>query len=459
MPEFRSKSRLMAPVESVFAWHERPGAFERLVPPWVDVRILSRSGGVKDGGQLSFKLRQGPISVRWHAVHEGYQENRQFRDVQRKGPFASWEHTHRFEPDGETASYLEDLVYWQLPLGRLGRFGESLVAREIERGFTFRQERTRQDLARHRGVVDRGPLRILMSGASGLIGTQLAAFLEGGGHTIARLVRRAPRSPLEIRWDPDSGALDPAACEGFDAVIHLAGAGIADERWSPKRKQLILESRTRGTRLLAERLSLCARKPRCLLVASGIGYYGHRPEEPLTESSEPGTGYLPEVCLAWEDASKPAEAAGIRVARIRIGIVLAAAGGALSKLAPIFSAGLGGPVGSGQQVLSWIAFDDLIGIFHHALFHDELSGAINATAPNPVTNEDFSGTLAEVLGRASWARVPEQAIDFGFGEMGRRLLLEGARVLPAKLEQSGFPFLWPDLEGALRFELGRPEEE
>ncbi|MFN8546782.1 MAG: TIGR01777 family oxidoreductase [Candidatus Eisenbacteria bacterium] len=457
MPEYTRKSRLLAPVESVFAWHERVGAFERLAPPWVDVRVVSRTGSIRDGDQLPFVAKQGPLRFRWQARHQGYQENRQFGDVARRSPFRAWEHIHRFEPDDSGASFLEDIVHWQLPLGRAGALGHRAVEHELERLFTFRHERTRQDLKRHLEMSGE-PWRILLSGASGLVGRQLIAFLTSGGHDVTTLVRRTPRNTREIRWDPMAGQLEPNALEGFDAVIHLSGEDIAGGRWTEARKRKIVESRTRSTTLLAGHLARCARKPRVLLSASAIGYYGHRGEETLTEESPAGDGFLADTCRAWEGATAPASDAGIRVAHVRIGIVLAAAGGALRKMLPAWQLGLGGPIGSGEQVFSWIALDDLIGIFHFLLRAEGVHGPVNATAPKPETNEDFATILAEVLQRPCWARIPEQAIELLVGEMGTHLLLRGARILPSRLAQAGFQFLWPELDGALRFELGRMEE-
>ncbi len=455
MPEHRRKSRLLAPVEAAFAWHGREGAFERLSPPWLDVRVLSRSGGIHDGGSVEFRAGRGPFGFRWRAVHEGYQENRQFGDVARRSPFRVWEHLHRFEPDDANACFLEDVVQWQLPVGRLGALAEPFVERELDRLFEFRHERTRHDLSRASG---RAPLRVLISGASGLIGRQLSAFLSAAGSEVWTLVRRPPRTPREIRWDPMASVLDPTELEGFDAVIHLSGEDIAGGRWTRARRRLILESRTRSTPLLAGLLARCQQKPRVFVCASAIGYYGDRGEETLTEESGPGTGFLAETCVAWETASSAAEDAGIRVVRVRTGIVLSAQGGALRKMLPAWNLGLGGPVGSGQQLLSWIALDDLIGIYHFVLYADQVAGAVNATAPKPETNADYAELLAEVLERPFWARVPEQAIELLFGQMGRDLLLRGARVLPARLEEAGFQFLWPELEGALRFELGRADQ-
>ena len=238
-------------------------------------------------------------------------------------------------------------------------------------------------------------------------------------------------------------------------MVHLAGAPIAG-RWNASRREAILQSRQRGTRLLCERLARLQSPPRVLVSASAVGFYGDRGDEALDEQSAAGQGFLAEVCRAWESACEPARAAGIRVVNLRFGLVVSASGGALVKLLPAFRLGLGGPQGSGRQYMSWIALDDAIGAIHHAMFRDDLSGPVNATAPFPVRNATFAGTLGKVLGRPALLPLPGIAVRAAFGEMGRELLLGGARVAPTRLERTGFAFRTPSLESALRFELGRP---
>jgi len=292
-------------------------------------------------------------------------------------------------------------------------------------------------------------MRIAMTGASGFIGKALSGRLVAEGHEILRLVRRAP-APGEIRWDPYGGILDGSdQLEGVDAFIHLAGESIAS-RWSPARKRAIVESRVKGTALIAETLAVLHKKPKTFLCASAIGFYGDRGEEELTEGSHAGFGFLPESCQAWEAACEPARKASIRVVNLRTGIVLSPKGGALAQMLLPFKLGLGGTVGSGDQWMSWISLEDEVSAFLHALKTSSLEGPVNLTAPAPVTNRDFTKTLGKVLGRPTIFPLPAFMVKLIFGEMGQALLLEGQKVLPKKLEASGFPFAHPELGIAIQ---------
>ena len=297
-------------------------------------------------------------------------------------------------------------------------------------------------------------MKIVVSGASGLIGTQLVAKLSGSGHEVIRLVRRSPKSG-EIQWNPKSGTLDAAALEGADAVIHLSGAGIGDKRWTDGYRKEILDSRTTTTALLATTMASLSRKPSVFLSGSAIGIYGTRNDEQLTEVSTHGTGFLADVCEQWEAAAKPAVDAGIRTVYLRTGIVLTPKGGALKKLLPLFKLGVGGKFGNGKQWQSWISIDDEIGAIEHLLTAN-VSGAVNLTAPNPVTNAEFTKVLASVLKRPAIVPVPTFApkILLG-GELADALLFTGQRVIPAALNASGYMFKHTTLESAFRSLLSK----
>lgn len=297
-------------------------------------------------------------------------------------------------------------------------------------------------------------MKIVISGASGLIGTQLVAKLSNSGHEVIRLVRRSPKSG-EIQWNPKSGSLDAAALEGADAVIHLSGAGIGDKRWSDAYRKEILDSRTTTTALLATTIASLSRKPSVFLSGSAIGIYGARNDEQLTEVSTHGTGFLADVCKQWEAAAKPAVDAGVRTVYLRTGIVLTPKGGALKKLLPLFRLGLGGKFGNGKQWQSWISIDDEIGAIEHLLTAN-VSGAVNLTAPNPVTNAEFTKVLASILKRPAIVPVPTFApkIVLG-GELADALLFTGQRVIPAALNASGYSFKHTTLESALRSLLSK----
>ncbi len=294
-------------------------------------------------------------------------------------------------------------------------------------------------------------MRILVSGASGLIGSALLPYLSARGHEVTRLVRAAAnaRTPGVV-WDPSAGVLDATSLKGFDAVVHLAGENIANGRWTAQRKRRILESRRRGTRLLAETLSRLAQPPGVLISASAIGFYGDRGSEIMREDALPGQGFLPEVCTAWEGAARPAAQAGIRVVTPRIGVVLSAAGGALARMLLPFRLGAGGKVASGKQYMSWISMVDLRRVICHLIEEQSMSGAVNAVAPNPVTNAEFTKTLGRVLSRPTLLSVPAFAVHLLLGEMADELLLSSTRVEPARLLATGFQFEHPELEPALR---------
>ncbi|HUU95687.1 MAG TPA: TIGR01777 family oxidoreductase [Phycisphaerae bacterium] len=308
------------------------------------------------------------------------------------------------------------------------------------------------------GLAKPALLRIAVTGSSGLVGTRLAAFLTARGHHVRRVVRRPPDPDAdEISWDPTTGRIDAAALQETDCLVHLAGDNVAAGRWTQARKDAIRTSRVAGTRLLSETLAKLANAPRTLIAASAIGYYGDRGDETLTEGSPPGTGFLADVCRQWEAATEPAKQAGIRVVNLRIGLVLSAAGGALAKMLTPFKLGLGGVVGSGRQYLSWIALDDLVAAVHHLIVTEDVSGPVNAVSPNPVTNREFTKTLGRVLRRPTILPLPTSIIRLLFGEMGRALLLAGARVRPTKLQATGFEFSHPRLDGALCHELGKTQ--
>jgi uncharacterized protein (TIGR01777 family) len=259
-------------------------------------------------------------------------------------------------------------------------------------------------------------------------------------------------------WDPEAGRLDPVALEGFDGVVHLAGENIAGGRWTPDRKARIRQSRVLGTRLLCETLARLQRPPETLVSASAVGFYGDRGNEEISESNRAGTGYLAEVCEDWEKATEPARRAGIRVVNLRIGIVLSPKGGALSRMLPPFSLGLGGRLGHGGQFMSWISLPDLSAVILRALTDPRLRGPVNAVAPEPVTNREFTRTLASVLGRPALLPMPAFLARLAFGQLADALLLGGAKVRPGKLIESCFEFQHPTLEIALRELLGRPEK-
>ncbi len=298
-------------------------------------------------------------------------------------------------------------------------------------------------------------VRVLVSGSSGLIGSALTRALAGGNHTVVRLVRHpASRDGSSVMWDPERQTIDRAGLDGLDAVVHLAGEPILG-RWTAAKKRRIKDSRVLGTRLLAEALATLARRPSVLVCASAEGYYGDRGDEVLTEESAAGHGFLAGVCREWESAADPARQAGIRVVNIRTGLVLARGGGLLKTLLLPFQLGLGGPIGRGRSYWSWVTLDDLIAVYRFAIASESLSGAVNATAPAPVTNAEFARTLGIVLRRPAVLPVPPVALRLMYGrQAAEEAMLSGARLAPARLLAAGFKFRYPELEPALRHVLG-----
>lgn len=458
--KFERVSIIDTTADELGAWHFREGAIHRLIPPWESIEVVREASPLVDGAVAEIHIRKGPIRTTLIAEHDCVEPPRRFVDRQRSGPFRAWRHEHRFTAAAAGAE-LSDRIEFELPFGAAGR---ALLARtmtkEIARQFDFRHRRTRADLARHAEIAARfgaRPLRVGVTGASGLVGRQLCAFLSTGGHEIVRFVRGKANGPAEIAWnprDPEHG-VDPAALETLDAVVHLAGAGIAEGRWTPERKREILESRVLGTQAIARGLARASPRPRVLVSASAIGFYGDRGSDWVDEKSARGDGFLADVVEAWEGAAEEARAAGVRVVHARVGVVLTASGGALRKMLNPFMLGAGGPIGSGQQGFSWISLDDALGAMLFALRDESLAGPVNLVSPMALPQRGFARVLGRVLHRPSFAPLPAFMVRALFGEMGQRLLLEGALVRPSVLEARGFRFEHESLEQALRFELGR----
>jgi hypothetical protein len=418
--------------------------------------VLERSGGIADGARVVVRVHQGPVSLRWVARHRDYQPGRRFVDEQVEGPFARWVHTHSFDPEGPTSCRVTDRIELTLPGAVAGGLAGPLLRRRVERMLAYRHEVLAADLAAHARYRDRPRLVIAVTGAGGLLGRTLVPFLTTGGHR-AVAVTRHPRGADQIGWDPVAGRIDESRLDGIDAVIHLAGEPIG-VRWTAARKRRIRESRVLGTQLLSETLARLPQPPKVLVSASGIGVYGNRGDAVLTEASpspDASPDFLVEVAREWEAATDAARAAGIRVVASRFGMILSPAGGALERMLPPFRLGVGGPLGSGRQWVSWAAIDDVVGAVHHALMTDGLAGPINVCAPEPVTGRVLAETLGRVLGRPAVLPAPAPALRLLFGEMADTALLGSQRAVPARLLESGYRFRYLTLEPALRFLLGR----
>ncbi|HIN79977.1 MAG TPA: TIGR01777 family protein [Planctomycetes bacterium] len=457
---FNKQSQIAASSSVVFDWHGMPGVLERLSPPWQSLEVIDRGEGVKEGSRVQLCARNGVFSFRWESLYRNVRPGEGFEEIQVSGPFRRWEHRHRFIGTEAGTSTLRDEIDYEFPANP---FSESLLAlpvgRKLDALFDHRHLISADDIVAFAKRRESGaaPLKILVTGASGLVGSALLPLLSSQGHQVLRAVRR-PLLPgglgEEVRWRPESAADEISgperdAFEELDAVIHLAGENIASGRWTPHRKEQLRESRIGVTRRLCELLSSLDSPPRSFLCASAVGYYPTDRDEELDESVSPSDGFLGDLCREWEAACEKLAGGQTRVVNMRIGVVLTPAGGALKKMLTPFRLGLGGRLGNGEQSFSWISIEDLAQAILWLLAQDELSGPVNLTAPSPVSNREFTDTLGAVLNRPTLLPVPAGLLRMIFGEMANDLLLTGARVIPARLIETDFPFRHPDLENAL----------
>lgn len=459
MNRYVATSTLPVDATQAFAYHERPGALSRLIPPWQKVVVESSDGSLAVGSKVVIRLSIGPLSLRWHAEHTAYDPPQSFEDIQTSGPFASWHHRHSFEGGSETSCVLRDEVSYQLPLGSMGSLlGGGKVRRDLESMFAYRHRVTRDDL---KAAVSYGvpPLSIGISGCSGLLGSRLSAFLTLLGHEVVRLERSlasARKFPNAIApWDSDE---ESEKLNELDAVVHLAGKSIASARWTPTVKEQIRSSRVVLTTKLAESLSTLSAPPQIFICASATGLYGRRGDEVLNEDSSIGDDFLAEVVKEWEASCEPARTAGIRVVNARFGIILDPSGGALAKMltpAKLF----GGKLGNGRQWWSWISIDDAVGAIYHAIATKSLTGPMNVVAPKPIQNAEFARRLGAVLGRPALFPAPSFALRATLGEMADALLLASSRVEPSVLQSTGYEYRFESLDAALRYCLGKDRLE
>ncbi|WP_422746473.1 TIGR01777 family oxidoreductase [Mycobacterium sp. WMMD1722] len=435
------------PLDEVFAWHTRPGAMRRLVPPWQPMTVVAETASLADGRAVLGL----PGGLRWIAQHDpsAYDPPRRFVDALSADGLRSWpprligywRHTHDFDDAGSGRTRVHDRVDTTVP------------GAALRPTFVYRHRQLADDLAAHRDAAQAGcgPLVVAVTGASGLVGSALTALLTSGGHRVIRLVRGHPQGPDQRRWNPDDP--DPELLAGTDAVVHLAGASIAG-RFTDAHRKAIRDSRIGPTRRLAELAA--AGGPRIFVSASAIGYYGYdRADEILTEDSARGDGFLADVVADWEAATTAAADGGLRVVTVRTGIVQSSAGGTLRLFRPLFAAGLGGRLGSGRQWLSWIGLDDLLDVYYRALWDERMSGPVNAVAPDPVRNAQYTAALARVLHRPARLPVPSLGPRVLLGAQGARELAEAdQRVLPARLSALGHRFRHREVQAALAHQLG-----
>lgn len=455
-----SQTMLEVPRQFAFNWHTQPNALQRLLPPWEKIRIVQQTGEVTDGRRVTSVVPlvaglRTELLTEYRIIEPDYK----FEEMWLKGPFANWCHTHIFESITDTSCRLIDDIEYSVPFGKAGRaLREPFVQKKLRAWLTYRHRQSKTEMELHYQYHHKKRLRILVSGSTGIIGESLCSFLSTGGHEVIRLVRSeklASQDPQTVFWDPDHGEVDRNSLESFDAVIHLGGANIAHHKWDSAYKKKIKRSRVHSTQLLAALLATLQEKPSVFIVASAIGYYGDRGDEIMTEESESGTGFLPQLVREWEQAAEPAQRAGIRVVHPRIGVVLTPVGAALGSMLPLFRCGLGGVAGNGKQYWSSISIHDVIGAIHFMLMNETVEEAVNVVSPEPLTNREFTKTLGKVLRRPTLLPMPAPLIKLFLGEMGEALLLESTRVVPKKLLSAGYKFQQETLEDALRHLLGR----
>lgn len=452
--KFNKRTKIEAPAQLLFAWHQRAGAIERLTPPFENVAVAERSGSIENGDRITVNVGVlGPLKIKWQLEHGDYIEGAQFRDSQVSGPFSSWSHLHKMVADGEN-SLIDDSIEYALPFHPFSALANRFVEAKLDRLFDYRHAVTAHDLSVLNKNKGAKVMKILVSGASGFVASHLIPLLTTQGHQVHRLVRKEGGAD-SVKWDPERGTIDAEKLEGFDAVIHLAGEPVA-ERWTEQKKRKIEESRVKGTQLLCKTLAALQSPPAVLVSASAVGYYGDRQDELLSEESARGSGFLAGVCELWENATQAASEKGIRVVNARIGIVLSPDGGVMQRLLPPFQMGAGGPLGNGKQFMAWIAIDDAIHSLLYAITNNDIAGPMNVVSPNPVRNSEFTKVLGNVLHRPTFFPVPVSVAHVAFGrDMADELFFASQRVIPKKLLDNRFEYKYGDLDAALRHLLGK----
>ena len=464
---YKSELEVPVPVDQLFSWHENPGAFERLTPPFEPVKVKKRKGGI-DGGEVHLQMNLGPIPLPWVARHHDYIKNEQFLDEQVSGPFASWNHAHLFEKIDAKSSKLIDKIDYKLPFGTVGKtFGGAFAEQKIKQMFAYRRNITKNDLV-SQSKYSGSPLNIAVTGGSGLIGSQLKPYLTTAGHSVENIVRGRPQKG-ELSWNLENKTMSNLS--GKDVVVHLAGepiskplGGMVPLPWTKWKRNEILKSRVEGTKLISEHIASLNNPPKVMICASAVGYYGDRGEDLLSESEESGDDYFSHVVSEWEKAAQPAIDAGIRVVFLRIAPVMSPLGGALQVLGNAARLGSSPPVAGGKQWWSWISLDDVVDVIYHSIINEKLSGPVNVASPNPVRQKEWASTLAKVI----WGRfgpltglipVPGFVLKSVLGEFGDVLALSSIKIDSSKLLDSGYEFRFENLEDCFRHLLGKRTEE
>lgn len=447
---FTKVSNFDVDVHKLFSWHEKDGVIKRLTPCWEKVILLSQTGGISENPRVFFKVKAGFFWIDYVAKHVVYEKDKIFVDIQEKGPFKRYRHSHIFNKLEDNRSQLQDKIEFEMPIHFLTKY---FVLGKFRRMFEYRHTVTRNDMD-FLEKFNIKPMRIGITGGTGDIGRNLLPLLQTHSHEVVKFVRdKSLTDEKNYYWEVDTGKVYGEDLS-FDAIIHLAGKPIGNKRWNNKTKNEIIKSRIDNTKKLAEFLLSLENKPKVFISASAIGYYGETGDDIVFEDRLSGKEFISYICKNWEESSNILKS-DMRVVNLRIGVVMSYCGGALNRVLPFFDKGLGVIFGNGNNYLSWVSMDDVLYSILFSLYKDSISGAVNVVSPNPVMQKDYAKTLAKVLNRPQFIKVPEKLVLLLFGEMGKEILLTSTRVYPKKLLDNGFKFYFPDLEYTIRHTLGR----
>ena len=459
MARFQKVSQLPVSADAAYDWHMRAGAFARLSPPFENVRLKESDPELKEDSVAVLEISEGPIKVEWTAKHSDFMTGRSFKDVQVKGPFDKWIHTHRFEPcsEGESCTLTDDIEYRMPFFQSLNPIAIAVLENKLEKVFRYRHSTTQADMQLLSTRSEQRKKKVCVVGGSGLIGSSLVPFLLTQGHDVTVMTRTpgsAGAQVKEILWSLEEKKIPQDELEGLDVLINLSGEDITSGAWNAEKKVSIRRSRVSSTRFLVNTMKQLESPPELFINASAIGYYGSSTSHRVSEEESPGDGFLSSVCQEWEAEASKAEAVVNRSVVLRLGVVLTPRGGILSRLLPIFQTGAGGVIGDGTQYMSWISIDDVLGVIEQCFYENSIHGPLNAVAPAAVTNRQFTHSLGRVLLRPTLVPIPEAALEFAFGEMARETMLSSCHASSAKVEATRYEFRHPELEQALRHLLG-----
>lgn len=455
---FQRETDLKFPAEEVFEFHERENALKRLSPPWQKIKLVSHKGGIKPGARVKLFL-YFPFKIPWIAKHIEYEKNHFFSDVQLFGPFKKWKHNHFFKELDSKSSRLSDKIEFKLPFYPLSKLFHPFVIKNLESTFFYRHLILKRDLEQNLKYIEKK--KILISGASGILGELLIPRLTTAGHEVRTLVRKLPKNKNQFYWNPKKGLIDEKAFKDIDVVINLSGEPIGENWWTQKKKNRIVKSRIDTAGFLAKTISSLKNPPELFISSSATGFYGDTGSKITDENSPCGDLFISKVCSLWERAvtDNIDSSSNVRVVLLRTGVVLNPLGGALKIILRGFKTGTAGIVGNGKQYISWISSEDWINIVYETIFNKNIKGPVNAVSPNPVTFKKLMEEISKVTKFPLIFKIPGKLALIFTGQRGYETVICGTRALPEKLKDNNFRFHHQDLKSALREMLGRRKEE